>query len=176
MRFGMGDSIRTPRARFLAVVTLICVAVSCASAAPAPQGGRRQDSGGTQGQAQRVVIVDGKEVRDGGEYPVHRTPREGRKTEIKWSDERGSGSFRANHVELNSDLSNVKSILDGGYLSIEETRGGVTRRFEAKPAEGKRVRRTYSVNGAEHEFDAEAKKWLSRTLHDLFDESEQRQP
>ncbi|HEX8557039.1 MAG TPA: hypothetical protein VF668_03000 [Pyrinomonadaceae bacterium] len=176
MRFGTSDSVREPRARASALLALICVAFSCAGAAAAPQGGRRQVSVETQGRAQRVVIVDGKEVRDGGEYPAHSKPREGRKTEIKQTDERGSISIRASDVELDGDLGDVKSILDGGYLSIEETRDGVTRRFQAEPAEGKRVRRVYRVAGVEREFDAEAKKWLSRILREFFGEPARRKP
>jgi hypothetical protein len=38
------------------------------------------------------------------------------------------------------------------------------------------MKRAYRVNGAEHEFDDEAKQWLSRILHQFFGDSSQRKP
>ena len=130
-------------------------------------------TGETQGRTKRVVI-DGREVQNGSDLTTQTAPRAGRDTDVKWSGDGRSGTLKAKNAELNSDLNDVESITEGGYLSVDETRGGMTRRFHAEPGRDGKMKRAYTVNGEAHKFDAEAKKWLSGILHRFFDDSSQR--
>ncbi|MCA1566072.1 MAG: hypothetical protein LC803_10635 [Acidobacteria bacterium] len=172
------------------------------SVASAPQDGRQQGTGKTQRRTERVIIdgkvvrddrqqqetggthekrtertiIDGKEVRRTGDPNAPAAPRAGRDTVVQWQDEHGSGTLKAQDAELTGDLSDVKFIREGGYLSIEETRDGMTRRFQAEPGKDAKIERDYTVNGKTHEFDAEAKKWVGRILNRFFADSNQWKP
>ncbi|MDT7543404.1 MAG: hypothetical protein QOE33_3308 [Acidobacteriota bacterium] len=164
MRFGMCNRVSLPRHSGIVALALIWMAVSCMSAASAPQG-----------RTERIVI-DGKEVQHGSDLATQTAPRAGRDTDVKWSDDRGSGSIKAKNAELTSDLDDIKYIAEGGYFSIDETRGRVTRRFRAEPGRDGKIKRAYMVNGEAHEFDVDAKKWLAGLLHEYFEDSSQRKP
>jgi Ni/Co efflux regulator RcnB len=191
MRFGMSNRMTTPRHSGVAASALIWMAVMCVSVASAQQDGRQQGTGKTQGRTERV-IVDGKIVRDDRQQEAGTTQgrtertiidgkevrrdsdpaalRAGRDTVVKWEDGRRRGAIKAKNAELTADLTDVKFIRAGGYLSIEETRDGMTRRFQAEPGKDGKINRAYTVNGEAHEFDAEAKQWLGRILNEFFDD------
>jgi len=69
------------------------------------------------------------------------------------------------HIEFADDYSDIASISDGGSIRVIDEKGGVTRKFEAKPTSGG-VQRTYWVNGAARQFDQEGKIWLAKVLDD----------
>lgn len=151
---------------------------SCVSPASAQQAG--QPKGGAKSGRTERVVIDGKEVRGGssssnsgsssGDLSAQTAPRSGRDTDVKWSDDNGHGSVSAKNVELTGDLNDVKFIPEGGYLTVDESRGGLTRRFRAEPGKDGKIKRAYLVNGEAHEFDADGKKWLARILHKFFED------
>jgi Spy/CpxP family protein refolding chaperone len=73
--------------------------------------------------------------------------------------------------EFTEDYSDVTALSAGGYLRVEETRGSVTRRYEAEPDGNGNLRRVYFVQGKAHAFDAEARQWLSALLLDAVRQS-----
>src|SRR5262245_19340702 len=66
--------------------------------------------------------------------------------------------------EFTDDYSDIKSLSAGGHVRVEETRGSVSRRFEIEPDAGGNLRRSYYLQGRTHEFDGEARQWLSALL------------
>jgi len=169
----MSNRAKTPRIGGVFALALIWVAGAYAPASAAPRGGQQHAK-----PARTVrIVIDGKEVQNGSDLSAQDSaPRAGRETDLKWSNDQGSGAVRAKNVELTTDLGDVKSVPEGGYLFIEETRGGVTRRFRAEPGKDGKLKRTYAVNNEAHEFDADAKKWLSDILHRCFQDSSQQKP
>ncbi|HKP88116.1 MAG TPA: hypothetical protein VJZ26_18570 [Blastocatellia bacterium] len=66
-------------------------------------------------------------------------------------------------VEFTDDYSDIKSVEDGGWITVKESRGGVTRKFEARmAADG--LKRSYSVNGQASPLDDEGRAWLAKML------------
>lgn len=172
MRLGMSNSVRTLGRSGSTALAAILMTVSGVSLASAQQDGQPKQ-GAKSGRTERVVI-DGKEVRSGstgssGNMSTQTAPRSGRDTDVKWSDDHGHGSVSAKNVELTGDLNDVKFIPEGGYLTVDESRGGLTRRFRAEPGKDGKIKRAYLVNGEAHEFDADGKKWLARILHKFFE-------
>ena len=68
-------------------------------------------------------------------------------------------------VEFAEDYSDITALPPGGELRISERRGGVTRKFEAKPSAAG-IERAYSVNGEPRPFETEARAWLAKVLND----------
>ena len=71
-------------------------------------------------------------------------------------------------IEFNTDQTDVAKISRDGYFEIEDKSDGTRRRFEitARPDGG--LDRHCWVDGKEHAYDAEAKRWLGQTLTTLF--------
>lgn len=70
-----------------------------------------------------------------------------------------------NQVVFADDYSDVRDIPSDGRLIIEDNRTpGQDRRYRVERGAGGELRRTYRVNGAERELDAEGRAWLRRTL------------
>lgn len=175
MRLGTSNRVRTLGRHGLNALAAMLMTVSCMSPASAQQDGQPKQ-GAKSGRTERVVI-DGKEVRGGNsssssssDRSTQTAPRSGRDTDVKWSDDHGHGSVSAKNVELTGDLNDVKFIPEGGYLTVDESRGGLTRRFRAEPGKDGKIKRAYLVNGEAHEFDADGKKWLARILHKFFED------
>ncbi len=74
-------------------------------------------------------------------------------------------------VEFAEDYSDITAISPAsGELRISERRGGVTRKFEAKPsADG--IQRAYWVNGESRPLDGEARAWLAKMLNETVRQS-----
>jgi hypothetical protein len=68
-------------------------------------------------------------------------------------------------VEFAEDYSDITNISDDGSFRVTDERGGVTRKFEAKPTSGG-IQRAYWVNGAPRQFDQDARAWLAKVLDD----------
>lgn len=66
--------------------------------------------------------------------------------------------------EFTDDYGDIKSLSAGGYVRVEETRGSVRRRFEIASDASGSVRRSYYLQSRTHEFDSEARQWLSALL------------
>jgi hypothetical protein len=74
-------------------------------------------------------------------------------------------------VEFNDDYTEVKRIAGGGSLEIRETRGGVRRKLEIEPGQGGELIVSYSVDGRNRPYDAEAKSWFAKVLDEAVTES-----
>lgn len=75
-------------------------------------------------------------------------------------------------VEFTDDDADVKTVSEGGYLSVKEKRGAATvRQVEIVPAPGGGLSRKYSVGGRPREFDGEARAWLGSVLPKAMRES-----
>jgi hypothetical protein len=70
-------------------------------------------------------------------------------------------------IEFNADDTDITAISNDGWFEIEERSGLKKRRLEVKPGAGGLERR-YWVNGDEHPYDDEGRRWLASTLEDLF--------
>ena len=70
-------------------------------------------------------------------------------------------------VRFTSDATAIESISSGGYLEINERMGGNLRHVRVEPGSNGQLNFDYSVNGSKHEFDADARAWLSKLLLQL---------
>jgi hypothetical protein len=71
-------------------------------------------------------------------------------------------------LEFTDDDADVRSIAGGGYLTIEERRGSMWRRFEVSPEAGGGLRRSFFQQGQPHAFDSDARAWLAEVLPDVI--------
>jgi hypothetical protein len=67
-------------------------------------------------------------------------------------------------VKLNDARTDVESITEGGSFTIVEKTGADSRKLVVEAMPGGDLKRTYSVNGVEQPFDADAQKWLADAL------------
>ncbi|HLL75428.1 MAG TPA: hypothetical protein VK421_09180 [Pyrinomonadaceae bacterium] len=80
-------------------------------------------------------------------------------------DGRGIKVAVENKVVFTDDYSDVREIPSDGRLIIEDNRaGGVDRRYRVERGAGGELVRTYRVNGAERQLDAEGREWLRRVM------------
>lgn len=73
--------------------------------------------------------------------------------------------------EFTDDYGDIKSLPAGGSLHVEETRGSVTRKLEIETDASGNPRRSYFVQGKAHDFDSEARQWLSVLLLEMVRQS-----
>jgi len=73
--------------------------------------------------------------------------------------------------EFTDDYSDLKSLSAGGSVTIEEKAPSVTRKLEIIPGADGKLQRSYSMNGAPHELDAEARQWVSAIILDVVRQS-----
>ncbi|HKQ74356.1 MAG TPA: hypothetical protein VJ810_11750 [Blastocatellia bacterium] len=66
--------------------------------------------------------------------------------------------------EFTDDYSDIKTLPPRGSVRVEETRGSVSRRWEVESDANGNLRRSYALQGKSHEFDSEARQWLSGIL------------
>jgi hypothetical protein len=64
-------------------------------------------------------------------------------------------------AEYTDDYTDIKSISEGGYVRIEETRGGVTRRLDIKPDASGQLLRSYYLNNQARPVDDAARVWIA---------------
>ncbi|HEX8073329.1 MAG TPA: hypothetical protein VF546_25685 [Pyrinomonadaceae bacterium] len=67
-------------------------------------------------------------------------------------------------AEFNEDYTDVQSLSPDGRFLVEEERGGVLRRYEVRPGADGALVRAYTLNGAAHAFDADARRWYEGLL------------
>ena len=88
---------------------------------------------------------------------------------VRYEDGARSLEVRAKGgLEFTDDDSDVKHLAPGGYLSIEERRGSVSRRLEVVPGADAQPQRTFYSGGLRRAFDREARAWLAEILPDLI--------
>lgn len=67
-------------------------------------------------------------------------------------------------VEFNDDYTQITSISNGGSISIQEERNGVTRKFDALSSSDGSIKQTYFVQGEARPMDSDGRAWLNRML------------
>jgi beta-lactamase regulating signal transducer with metallopeptidase domain len=81
-----------------------------------------------------------------------------------WSDVMGSGSITSTgKVVFTDDLRDVKSVSDGGSLTVESRRLLSSRRLEISASNGS-VNRNYFVDNSEQPWNEESARWLADEL------------
>jgi hypothetical protein len=87
--------------------------------------------------------------------------------QMNWSNNGERMHVRASgSIEFTEDLTDVKSLADGGYLTLSHTIEGVAHRVEIRSSNGK-ITRTYSIDGRTRPWDDEARRWLASELPKL---------
>ncbi len=89
---------------------------------------------------------------------------------VSWSNRDGCGGSAeiVGDVAFNADRTDVASVPAGGRLELELYRGGRRERLEVRGTAGGRLERSWTVNGAARPWDAEARRWTSGALAELF--------
>jgi len=84
---------------------------------------------------------------------------------VQWSDGDCSYEMEARgEVKFNRDVTDIESISSGGSFTLEQHVGDDTKRLVVRPRNDGTLERSYSENGARHEFDADARAWLASAL------------
>ena len=161
-----GKSVAVLASLFIALPCILGFTANASKPVPPDSLGQTQEPQPPQ-KARRIVVVDGKVVSGDGitEQP---NLQGSRNTEVKWTDDQGSGNISAKNIRLTSDGNDVKSIAKDGYLVIDETSGGIRRQLKLEPDKDGKLKRTYSVRGVVQEFDEAGQTWLSNILHDYL--------
>ncbi len=79
--------------------------------------------------------------------------------------------LKAKDVEIAGDAADISAVRPGGYFSAVEERGGVRREIAIEPGPDGQLRRSYSVGGNPHPFDAGARAWLAGVVLDFARQS-----
>jgi hypothetical protein len=69
-------------------------------------------------------------------------------------------------VEFNDDFTDVKSLSSGGVFELTVQKGGVRRELSLSNRNGS-LERTWKVDGHDHPYDDEARRWFAAFLIDL---------
>jgi hypothetical protein len=161
-----GKSFAILASLLIALPCLLGFTASASKPVPPDSLGQTQEPQSPE-KARRIVVVDGKVVS--GDVTTDQSKLPGsRNTEVKWTDDQGSGTISAKNIRLTSDGDDVKSIAKDGHLVIDETSGGIRRQLKLEPDKDGKLKRTYSVRGVVQEFDEEGQAWLSKILHDYL--------
>jgi len=84
---------------------------------------------------------------------------------VRWSDGNCSYDMEARgEVKFNRDVTDIESISNGGSFTLEQHIGDDTKRLVVRPGNDGTLERSYSENGARHEFDAAAREWFAAAL------------
>ena len=70
-------------------------------------------------------------------------------------------------VRFSPDATSIESISSGGYFELSERAGGNLRHVRIAPSSTGQLTYDYSVDGSKHDFDTEARAWLSKLLLQL---------
>lgn len=73
-----------------------------------------------------------------------------------------------NNVDFNNDYTDVTDMPVGGYFAVKTIEGGVTCELEITRGANGELQRRYSVEGAVHTYDDEARSWLARVLNEAL--------
>jgi F0F1-type ATP synthase delta subunit len=73
--------------------------------------------------------------------------------------------------EFTDDYTDLKSLSPGGSVTIEEKTASVTRKLEITAGADGKLQRSYSVNGAPRELDAEGNQWVGAIILDAVRQS-----
>ncbi|HEU4455461.1 MAG TPA: M56 family metallopeptidase [Longimicrobium sp.] len=99
------------------------------------------------GDGRQVMIWNATEERIHGEGSGARTVR-----------------IRAKDVLFGSAYWDVRGFQPGGFLRVEESIGGRTRRVDVRPGGGGRIERSWTVDGQSRAYDSDAEQFLRRII------------
>jgi beta-lactamase regulating signal transducer with metallopeptidase domain len=115
----------------------------------------------------------------GSSEPCDRSTRDEKSSHTDWtSSDNGAKRWRVmwsqgdcsyeidarGEIRYNRDVTDIESISSGGQFSIEQHLGDDTKRLVIRPRGDGSLERSYSVNGAAHEYDAGARAWFAEAL------------
>ena len=84
---------------------------------------------------------------------------------VLWSEGDCSYEIEARgEIKFNRDVTDVESISSGGSFTIEQHMGDDTKRLVIRPRADGGLDRSYSVNGARQDYDADARAWFAEAL------------
>jgi hypothetical protein len=110
-------------------------------------------------RAQERQVVRQTTVRNESQSPSSSS-----EIESSWTSDDEQVRVKARNLELTDDGQAIKSLHDGGYLSISEKRGGKSRELKVTQGLNGNLEYAFSVQGRAREFDADAQQWLSKSL------------
>lgn len=64
-------------------------------------------------------------------------------------------------AEFTDDYRDIRTVSEGGFVRIEETRGGTTRRLDVTRGADGQLQRTYYLNGQARSLDAQDREWVA---------------
>jgi hypothetical protein len=67
-------------------------------------------------------------------------------------------------VEFNDDYTDVKDLIEGSIMRVEEVRDGQSRRYEVRREVGGQLTRAFYLNGQARDLDAAARAWLAQMV------------
>src|SRR5690348_7115777 len=154
--------LRVSRAAALRLIGVVALTVALTAMKGAPPPAVTAESLGT-------VLTAPVCATDGGSSHMNSTQeREGIKTwEVHWSGRDCAVDLRAQgDIRFNDDLTDIRSISQGGFFDLSVREGEVLTRLVLKPTQGELDRR-YTVDGAERSWDARAQNWFADFLLEL---------
>jgi len=90
---------------------------------------------------------------------------------MNWSNNGERVSVReSGAIEFTEDLTDVKTLADGAYLTLRHTIDGVSHEVEIRSSNST-ITRTYSIDGRIRPWDDEARRWLASQLPKLVRQS-----
>ncbi|HEX8174891.1 MAG TPA: hypothetical protein VF543_07215 [Pyrinomonadaceae bacterium] len=86
-------------------------------------------------------------------------------TTWQWQDNGWKKSLEIRgRVEFTDDYTDIKSVTDGGFVRIEETQGGTTRRLDVVPEANGQLRRTFYVGGVSRAMNEQDRAWVAKII------------
>jgi len=94
-------------------------------------------------------------------------PRDETRNTITWEHTDDGQKMRVQirgKAEFTEDYTDIRDVSEGGYVRIEEDRGGLSRRYEVRREANGQLQRLYYLNGAAHPLDRDARDWLAKVV------------
>ena len=134
--------------------------------------GPATETGVHEGQAPSAALVashapcDPNSGQDSGSHTnLINSDNGSKRWVVRWSDGDCSYDMDARgDVKFNRDVTDIESISSGGSFTLEQHIGDDTKRLVVRPRNDGTLERTYSENGAKHEFDETARAWFAAAL------------
>jgi beta-lactamase regulating signal transducer with metallopeptidase domain len=116
--------------------------------------------------AEMTGPCDGASRREKGSHTNWTSSDNGSKRwRVVWSEGDCSYELEARgEIKFNRDVTDIESISSGGSFTLEQHVGDDTRRLVVRPRDEGSLERSYSENGAKHDYDAAARAWFAEAL------------
>jgi beta-lactamase regulating signal transducer with metallopeptidase domain len=150
--------------------TLVSTAPSTVAVAdrigPAADGRAREVPAAASAPVTRLAPCDPNAGQhDGSHTNLSNSDNGSKRWVVSWSNGDCSYDMEARgDVKFNRDVTDIESISSGGSFTLEQHIGDDTKRLVVRPRSDGTLERSYSENGARHEFDAAARAWFAEAL------------